>query len=602
MITAASTGRNEQRDLRLWPGVVAIALLLLIRFALPFFWPETFLVALVASLVIALAILIWWIFFSRAPKLDRWAALPVMIAIAALTFPLIDKSIAGAMMGLMFAMYSIPVLSLLLVLWAVATRNGSLAFRRASFVGALLLFAAGWNTLRTDGITGSADSLLAWRWSKTAEQRLLAQEELVPAAPAALPPASTTVPMKEVSLPVAPVEITPKPPTANSSTANWPGFRGPHRDGIVHDVRVNKDWAAARPVEIWHRAVGPGWSSFAVHGDLIFTQEQRGENEVVSCYRLSTGKPVWAHRDAARFWESNGGAGPRATPTLSNGRVYSLGATGILNVLDEQTGALIWSHNAAADTESKTPGWGFSASPLVIDDVVIAATSGRVVAYDSKTGERRWMGPAGSGTTYSSPQLFTIDGVPQVVLMAGHGPVSFAPADGTVLWHYEWTPGAPIVQPAMTADGDLLLSEGDNAPLRRISVRHAAGGWNVEERWRSSGLKPNFNDYVIHNGHAFGFDGSILACIDLKDGKRSWKGGRYGQGQLILLADQNLLLIEAEQGDLALVFATPDQYKEVARISAIEGKSWNHPVLVGDVLLVRNDQQMAAFRLTMARP
>jgi len=122
----------------------------------------------------------------------------------------------------------------------------------------------------------------------------------------------------------------------------------------------------------------------------------------------------------------------------------------------------------------------------------------------------------------------------------------------------------------------------------------------VEERWTSNRLKPSFNDFVIHNGHAFGFDGSILACIDLKDGARKWKGGRYGQGQLVLLPDQDLLLVISEEGELALVAAATEQFKEIARAPAIDGKTWNHPVLAGGVLFVRNSQEMAAFRLPLA--
>jgi hypothetical protein len=137
--------------------------------------------------------------------------------------------------------------------------------------------------------------------------------------------------------------------------------------------------------------------------------------------------------------------------------------------------------------------------------------------------------------------------------------------------------------------------------MRRIAVAHGPGGWTVAERWTSAGLKPYFNDFVVHNGYAFGFDGSILACIDLKDGKRKWKGGRYGNGQLVVLPDQDVLLVLSEEGELALVAAAPDQFKELARFPAIEGKTWNHPVLVGDRLLVRNGQEMAAFRLPLAR-
>ncbi len=309
---------------------------------------------------------------------------------------------------------------------------------------------------------------------------------------------------------------------------------------------------------------------------------------------------MWRHRDATRFWESNGGAGPRATPTLSDGRVYTFGATGILNALDADDGSVVWSRNVASDTGAQIPGWGFASSPLVVGDVVIVHADA-LVAYDRATGNRRWLGPARGGG-YSSPHPVTIDGVAQIVQLSEYGATSIVPADGTLLWEHAW-PGVPIVQPAQVATGDLLISTAGTtgaAGTRRIAVAHGPGGWTVEERWTSMGLKPYFNDFVVHEGHAFGFDGSILACIDLGDGKRKWKGGRYGNGQLVLLPDQDLLLVLSEEGELALVRATPDQFTEVARFPAIEGKTWNHPVLVGDVLLVRNGEEMAAFRLATA--
>jgi len=480
--------------------------------------------------------------------------------------------------------------------------------------------------LRTGGVSGDGKSDLHRRWPPTPEEQLLAQARDEPVAvpsttaaaetpdkkpvprggdaPGALPPSpvATKAPEKpavagEGDVPAA------LPPTAEPARAggNWPGFRGPDRDGMVRGVPIATDWSASPPVLMWRRPIGPGWSSFAVRGDLLYTQEQRGEEELVAAYNVTTGEPVWRHRDPARFWESNGGAGPRGTPTVSNDRVYALGATGILNALDAATGAVVWSRNAVSDTGRKIPDWGIASSPLVVDDLVIVAVSGTLVAYDAATGNPRWFGPAHGGS-YSSPQLATIAGVAQILLLTGKGPTSVAAADGKLLWEHSW-PGVTIVQPALTANGDILITAGDaggGLGLRRIAVAPGAGGWTVQERWTSAGLKPYFNDFVVHKGHAFGFDGSILGCIDLEDGRRTWKGGRYGHGQLVLLPAQDLLLVLSEDGELALVKATPDQFKELARFPAIEGKTWNHPVLVGDVLLVRNGQEMAAFRLTLA--
>jgi outer membrane protein assembly factor BamB len=481
-----------------------------------------------------------------------------------------------------------------------------------------------WLPVRTNGILGGAPEL-AWRWASTAEERLLAQARDEPAAPPSAPAAPATPPERPVvkvgedpsrpgpaALPAAPTTPGNKPaaaaknaeaatPDVTRMRAEWPGFRGPGRDSHVRGVRIETDWSKSPPVALWRRPIGPGWSSFAVNGDRLYTQEQRGNDEIVASYEVSTGKPVWMHRDAARFWESNGGAGPRGTPTLSNGRVYTLGATGILNALDADDGAVVWSRNAASDTGVKVPGWGFTSSPLVVGDVVIAATSGALVAYDRATGDKRWFVKS-EGGSYSSPQLVTIGATPQVLLMGGAGATSVAPGDGAVLWKHAW-PGSPIVQPAMLPDGDLLLSTADamgGLGTRRIGIAHGAGGWTVEERWTSRGLKPYFNDFVVHKSHAFGFDGSILSCIDLADGERKWKGGRYGNGQLVLLPDQDLLLVLSEEGELALVSAATDKFTELARFPALEGKTWNHPAVVGEVLLVRNSQEMAAFRLPLA--
>jgi hypothetical protein len=228
---------------------------------------------------------------------------------------------------------------------------------------------------------------------------------------------------------------------------------------------------------------------------------------------------------------------------------------------------------------------------------VIIAASGKLVAYDAATGSQRWVGPSVGGS-YSSPQLVTIDGVAQVLLMSDKAVTSVSPTDGKQIWAHEWSCNA-IVQPALGGDGEILITSQENG-TRSIAVAREAGGWTTKERWTSNGLKPYFNDFVVHKGHAFGFDNRILSCIDLKDGQRKWKGGRYGNGQLVLLPDQDLLLVLSEEGELVLVGATPDQFTEIAKVAGIQGKTWNHPVLVGDMLLVRNGEEMAAFRLTRA--
>jgi outer membrane protein assembly factor BamB len=642
--TIESTSR---KPLRLWPGVIIAALLVLARFVLPMVAPDArplgFPIGIVAMLlggIFGFAIVVWWMFFSRARWVERLEALIVMILAVVATQFFLHESFAGAA-GQLYYMLALSTLALAFVAWAVTSPRLSVGPRRASMIASILLGCGIWALVRTGGISGNGNPDFQWRWTASAEQRLLTQSHneavdsgggshVAPQPPLPGAPTEKKAPVETPRIATTPspaaaakssdkplideAEEDPKPAAPTDAAGpdmserairrvEWPGFRGPHRDGVIRGVRINTDWTRSPPVELWRRPVGPGWSSFAVDGDLVYTQEQRGDDEVVSCYRRSTGEPVWRHRDPARFYETAGGAGPRGTPTVHNGRVYALGATGILNALDAASGDVLWSRNAPTDTGVTVPGWGVASSPLIVDDLVIVAVSGQLVAYDVRNGNQRWLGPKG-GAGYSSPHLVTIDGVDQIVLLRGSRTIGVAPADGTLLWEHIWQPGVGIVQPAQTSDGDILITTGDSSGLgiRRVAVAKTTAGWNVEERWTSRGLKPYFNDFVVHKDHAFGFDGSILSCIDLADGSRKWKGGRYGHGQLVVLPEQDLLLVLSEEGELALVKATSDQFTEVARFPALNGKTWNHPVVVGDVLLVRNGEEMVAFRLPSETP
>jgi outer membrane protein assembly factor BamB len=578
MTTTQTDQPTPRKPLRLWPGVVAAVLLTLLRYVVPIVIPDAGLFPVLGGLGCVLVIVLWWLFFSRAPWSERIGAIVLMIVALFATSRVIHVSLARGGMGILFPFLAVPILSLALVGWAAATRNLSSTLRRASMVGTMLFTCGVFTLLRTGGVSGEGGSDLHWRWTPSPEQRLLSQQEPAP-------------------------QISPQPkPSPQVAGNDWPGFRGLARDGVVRGVRIETNWSQFPPVQVWRQPIGPGWSSFAVRGDFLYTQEQRGEDELVACYRVSTGEPVWRHRDEVRFWESNAGAGPRATPTLSQGRLYTFGATGILNALEATNGAVVWSRNVAAETQTKVPMWGFSSSPLVVEDVVIVGAIGKLAAYEIASGTPRWFGPPHGGS-YSSPHLANIGGVEQILLLTGDGATSVAATNGAVLWEHSW-PSFAIVQPALTADGDVLMSicgAAGGIGTRRLAVARGQGGWTVQERWTSNGLKPYFNDLVVHRGHAFGFDNSILSCIDLQDGKRKWKGGRYGNGQLLLLADQELLLVLSEKGELALVGAGPDEFKEIARFPAIQGKTWNHPAVAGDVLLVRNSEEMAAFRLALAK-
>jgi outer membrane protein assembly factor BamB len=570
-----TTASPAARSLRLWPGVVIVVLQLLTLHVPNQFGasgsPVLFFTIMGSLVVGTLAMWIWWLFFSRARWVDRLGGIALMIVAHAIALALVDPSarIVAVIPG---------------VQWLCAAFVFSLfAGRRWATVVAVLIASFGWTLVRTDGVTGSLGNQYAWRWSATPEERFLASDASGAPTRGGAPEVGTAI-----------------------VRSAWPGFRGSSRDGVVPGVTIATDWEADPPREIWRRPVGPGWGSFALVENLLCTMEQRDENEVVACYDAATGEPVWLHAYAARFWEAMGGLGPRSTPTFHDGRLYTLGATGVLNCLDAATGDPHWTRDLAEDTGAPVPQWGFSASPLIVDDTDVVhapgAEEGRtVVAYDLASGEPRWYGGA-SGLGYSSPQLATVDGVRQVVMITSAGAFGLVPKSGELLWRHDWPVdggGDRVVQPAIVDDGSaVLIGTSFGAGTRKIAVSHdGSGGWTADEVWTSRALKPYFNDSVVHRGTVFGFDGNLLAAIDVATGERAWKGGRYGNGQILLLPDQDLLLVLSERGELALVRATAEKYEEVAKIPAIEGKTWNHPVLAGGVAYVRNAEEMAAFRI-----
>jgi outer membrane protein assembly factor BamB len=311
---------------------------------------------------------------------------------------------------------------------------------------------------------------------------------------------------------------------------------------------------------------------------------------------------VWRHKDAYGFTSRTAGPGPRATPTISDGRVYTHGATGIVNALNANTGALLWTRNSSTDTGGRTPGLGIYQLAAGDEGPGDRRASGRLVAYDITTGTPRWSRKTGGGG-YSSPHLMAIDGVDQIVLQHGSGAMAVAPADGAVLWQHAWETGVAIVQPVLVGHdavlivgGDAMGGRGSAAPRdflrrRRMACRRTLDLNRAETVLQRPG-HPQRPRLRLRQQHP--------RLHQSRRRRAQVEGWTLRPRQLVLLPDQDLLLVLSEEGDLALVKATPDQFTEVAKFKAIEGKTWNHPALAGDVLLVRNGEEMAAFRLSLA--
>ena len=382
--------------------------------------------------------------------------------------------------------------------------------------------------------------------------------------------------------------------------ALWPAYRGTARDGR-YDHGIRTDWPADGLPRLWQQPIGGGYAAFVAADGRLFTIEQRRAQEVVTAYDGETGRELWAHGWEAFFREGMGGDGPRATPTWDDGRLFALGATGELHSLDAATGRLRWRTNILTDAGARNLGWAMAASPLVVDGMVVVLPGGArgqsVAAYDADTGAPVWAA-LDDVQGYTSPMLVTLAGRRQILVVTAERAAGLSVEDGTLLWDYPWVVSTVpnISQPVMVGDDRLFLSAGYGQGAALIEVRETGGRLAAGELWRTNRMKNKFSSSVVHEGHLYGLDESILACLDVETGELVWKAGRYGYGQL-LLADGHLVVL-TERGDVALVRATPDGHEELARFAAISGKTWNTPTIANGRLYVRNTTEMAAFDIS----
>jgi outer membrane protein assembly factor BamB len=385
----------------------------------------------------------------------------------------------------------------------------------------------------------------------------------------------------------------------------WNGFRGPERDGHYDEQPILTAWPREGLRRLWRQPVGGGYASFAVAGGRAFTIEQRRQQEVVTAYDLETGRELWAQVWDAEFKETLGGDGPRATPAWDEGRVYALGAMGEFRCLDAVSGRLLWRKNILTESGAHNLTYGVSASPLVVDDRVIVAPGGRpgksVVAYDKRSGQPVWTSLDDSAA-YSSPMLVSLAGQRQLLVATKHRVVGLEVDRGKLLWEFPWVVlegNCNIAQPVLLSSNRFLLSAGYGTGCVAVEVDRSAAGFVARERWRNKYLKNKFTSSVFWQGHVYGLDEDILTCLDAATGRRQWKDGRYGYGQLLLASGH--LVVLCGNGDLALVKATPERHEELARFPAIHGKTWNHPAIAEGRLLVRNAAEMACFDLRLRK-
>ncbi len=398
---------------------------------------------------------------------------------------------------------------------------------------------------------------------------------------------------------------------------DFPQFLGRDRDLVVDGVTLARDWQAQPPKPLWRQPIGAGWSGFSVVGGYALTMEQRGDQELVTCYDLETGEPRWVHETSGRYEEAVAGTGPRATPTIDDGWVYTQGATGKLLALDGATGGVMWQKDLleefgmSPEQETAELPYGRSGSPLIVDDLVVVPAGGpadgrrvSLVAYHKKTGDKVWEGGE-QQISCSSPAIATVAGMRQILIVNESSASGHDPLTGKVLWLHpregRSNANANVSQAVAVAPDRVFLSKGYALGAELIKlVPRGDGTFDTETIWKDSRvMRTKFTNVAIKDGYVYGLSDGILECIELATGERRWKGGRYKHGQILLVGD--LLLVLSEAGEMFLVEATPERKNNVlGSFQALEGKTWNTFALYGSRLVVRNGEEAACYQLPLA--
>lgn len=461
--------------------------------------------------------------------------------------------------------------------------------RRTIFLGAMLLTTVGFigsYLVRVESYYGSRVPKLGWRWKPTAEQS------------AARYFISRREDQRMESLPLVP-----------DLPYSFPGFLGQDRNATVPNPGFAKDWEANPPKLLWRHPIGLGWGSFAVASNRAITMEQRGTDECVVCYETTSGREIWSLGYESRF-RNEYGDGPRSTPAISGQSVVSVGATGIVTCIDIQSGKLRWKKQLD-DPAAHGLTFGLTCSPLIHDGRVFLTQGsnddGSAICLSLSTGVEFWRNGNDHGS-YASPMLAELGDTVQYLSFNGEGLRSYD-LDGNPLWLFPWqTQGEsrvnvaqPILVPMDSKNeptsscGRVLISSGYDRGTALVEVTKDSPNWNATAVWTSNHLKSKLSNFVCQGDAVFGLDNGLLTCISLVDGRRLWKKGRCGHGQMLLVG--STLLIQAESGDIVLVAAESKAYREITRFKALDDKTWNHPTLVGKLLIVRNDREAAAYEL-----
>jgi outer membrane protein assembly factor BamB len=404
--------------------------------------------------------------------------------------------------------------------------------------------------------------------------------------------------------------------TPQAPAEEWPQYRGLTQDGISAET-LSLSWGATPPAVLWKVPVQNGFSSFAVSGGKAFTQVNRelagASREIVVALDAETGKELWfADIGMGKYdgggdagtQDNKGGDGPRSTPTVRHGKVYVLNQFVVLSCLEAATGKLVWSQDIMKDFAGRNIGWKSAASPVIDGDLVFVAGGGpeqSLLAFNKETGTVVWKAHD-EKMTHSTPVVATIHGVKQVIFFVQSGLFSVAAKDGKALWRFPFPYKVSTAISPIVAGDIVYCSAGYGVGGGACRITRDGEEFKAQPLWQIPGDRLVANHWstpVYRDGHLYGmfsfkqFGGGPLKCVELATGKVKWERPGFGAGNVILLGNQVVAL--ADDGQLVVVEATPDAYKEVARTKAVNGKCWSTPALSDGRLYVRSTKEAACL-------
>ncbi|MCC6352569.1 MAG: PQQ-binding-like beta-propeller repeat protein [Verrucomicrobiae bacterium] len=410
-----------------------------------------------------------------------------------------------------------------------------------------------------------------------------------------------------------------RPP--READTDWPGFRGPRRDGVCAETGLLKEWPGGGPPLAWKaEGLGRGYSSVSIVGERLFTMGDRaeggGEAQFLLCLDLTSKRQLWA----ARVGGPNSDGGPRCTPTVDGDRVYALGTDGDLVCASTADGSVRWQRNLAKDFGGKMMSvWKFSESPLVDGDRVVCTPGGpdaAVVALDKLKGETLWkcaipdLGPKGKdGAGYSSIAVAEIHGVRQYVQLMGRGAVGIAAEDGRFLWGYNpIANGVANIPIPVVCGSHVIVSTAYNTGCALLHIVREGGAWRADEAYFLPGrvLQNHHGGMVMVGRYLYAGDGPNKGdptCLEVATGEIMWKEKAAGRGSAAVLYADGHVIFRYDRGPVHLVEATPEAYRVKGEFTPLQGKgpAWSYPVIHRGMLYLRHDDLLAVYDVRAKR-